>query len=58
MLGTFTKAFSPSGNFPRVFFQVATSQMCNFPNVHFPSGNFPMKENFQMYIFPSNNFLK
>ena len=27
---------SPSGNFPRVFFQVATYQMCNFP-----SGNFP-----------------
>ena len=31
----FTKGFFTSGNFPKVFFQVATSQMCNFP-----SGNF------------------
>ena len=30
------KSDFPSGNFPKVFSQVATSQMCNFP-----SGNFP-----------------
>ena len=26
------KGFFPSGNFPRVFSQAATSQMCNFPS--------------------------
>ena len=30
------KDFSPSGNFPRLFSLMTTSQMCNFP-----SGNFP-----------------
>ena len=29
----FTKGEFPSDNFPRVFSQVATSQMCNFPKV-------------------------
>ena len=26
----------PSGNFPRVFSQVATSKICNFPSTNFP----------------------
>ena len=33
----FPTGFSPSGNFTRVFSQVATSQMCNFPSGNFPS---------------------
>ena len=32
MLGNFPKDFFPRGNFPRAFSQVATSQLCNFPN--------------------------
>ena len=31
------KGFFPSGNFQSVFFQVATSQLCNFPSGNFPS---------------------
>ena len=31
----FSKDIFPSGNFPKVFFQVVTSQICNLP-----SGNF------------------
>ena len=31
------KVLSKSGNFPRVFSQVATSQMCPFPSSNFPS---------------------
>jgi len=33
----FPKGIFPSGNFPRVFSQVATSQMCNFSSGNFPS---------------------
>ena len=36
MLDNFQIGSIPNVNFPRVFTQVATSQMCNFP-----SGNFP-----------------
>ena len=31
----FPKGVFPSGNFPRVFSQVATSQMCNMPSSNF-----------------------
>ena len=31
------KGLFPSGNFPRVFSQAASSQMCNFPSSNFPS---------------------
>ena len=34
--GYFPKGFSSSGNFPRVFSQVATCQMCNFPKWQLP----------------------
>ena len=57
------------GNFPRVFFQVATSQMYvfqsgNFSNVHFPEWQLPKWQlpheekvaTSQMYVYPSNNF--
>ena len=33
----FPKKNSPSGNFPRLFSQVETSQMCNFSSGNFPS---------------------
>ena len=36
-VGYFPKGFFPSDNFPRVFSQVATSQLCNFPSGNFPS---------------------
>ena len=41
----------PSVNFPRVFSQVATSQMCNFPSGNFPNVHFP-KLNFLKWEFP------
>ena len=39
----FHKRFFPSGNFPRVFFQVATSPICNFPNGNLPSLSQPQR---------------
>ena len=39
----FPKGFFPSGNFPRVFFQVETSQMWNFPSGNFPSLSQPQR---------------
>ena len=33
----------PCGNFPRIFSQVATSQMCNFPSRNFPNLHQPQR---------------
>ena len=35
--GYFPKDIFPSGNFPRVFFHMVTSQMCNFPSRNIPN---------------------
>ena len=58
MLGTFPKAVSQSatshGHFPKRqllkcgISQAATSQIYIFPNDNFSSGNFPMKEKWQL----------
>ena len=43
MLRTFPKGIFPSGNFQRVFSQVATSQMCNFLSGNIPSISQPQR---------------
>ena len=47
----------PSGNFPMVFLQVVTSQMCNFPSCNF-SMVFSQEATSQICNFPSGNFPK
>ena len=34
--GLWEKLEKKLGTFPKAFYQVATSQMCNFPSGHFP----------------------
>ena len=34
--GIWEKLEKKLGTFPKAFYQVATSQMCNFPSGHFP----------------------
>ena len=43
MLGTSSQRLLTSGNFPRVLFEAATSQLCNFPSGNFPSLSWPQR---------------